>query len=613
MAHGEASGGPVLPPQRRSLQQRFGPHARARDGRGTVRRLLALYARWGRELLLVVCLTLLSTGAALAVPYLLGRAVDCFLPWGGVERAALSVLLPTLAGAAAAQWLGNWGRRRWMEILSQRMVARIRRECFAKLGRLPLSYFDRHPHGDTMNRLVSDADNVSTVAAETVTQLLSSLLMVAGALAIMAALSPLLTLTALATVPVIALCTRLISRRSRTLYRRQADELGRLSGLVQESLSNSRTVKLYHQQEELLARFDQMNGALCATSVKAQICAGLLSPLVNMVNNLGFALIACAGGVLALRGAVSVGLVVSFLGYSRQLGRPLNSIAALFSSIQQAVAGAERLFEILDEPELPPDVPGAVSPRTVRGEVSFADVSFSYEPDRPVLEHVSFRVRAGEVAAFVGETGAGKTTLVNLLMRFYELDGGSISIDGQDITALPRGELRRRIGMVLQDAWLFEGTIAENIAYGRRDATREEIVAAARAACCDHFIRTLPQGYDTPLSGETTGVSQGQMQLLTIARAMLKDAPIVVLDEATAYIDPENEAVVQQAVGKLVAGKTVLVIAHRLSTITGADQIVVVNGGRSQDVGTHGELLKNCPLYQEMWRAHMGAKEGEQA
>ena len=446
MAHGEASGGPVLPPQRRSLQQRFGPHARARDGRGTVRRLLALYARWGRELLLVVCLTLLSTGAALAVPYLLGRAVDCFLPWGGVERAALSVLLPTLAGAAAAQWLGNWGRRRWMEILSQRMVARIRRECFAKLGRLPLSYFDRHPHGDTMNRLVSDADNVSTVAAETVTQLLSSLLMVAGALAIMAALSPLLTLTALATVPVIALCTRLISRRSRTLYRRQADELGRLSGLVQESLSNSRTVKLYHQQEELLARFDQMNGALCATSVKAQICAGLLSPLVNMVNNLGFALIACAGGVLALRGAVSVGLVVSFLGYSRQLGRPLNSIAALFSSIQQAVAGAERLFEILDEPELPPDVPGAVSPRTVRGEVSFADVSFSYEPDRPVLEHVSFRVRAGEVAAFVGETGAGKTTLVNLLIRAYEPTAGEIRLDGVPLRGAPGDRLFPRHG-----------------------------------------------------------------------------------------------------------------------------------------------------------------------
>ena len=607
MAHGEASGGPVLPPQRRSLQQRFGPHARARDGRGTVRRLLALYARWGRELLLVVCLTLLSTGAALAVPYLLGRAVDCFLPWGGVERAALSVLLPTLAGAAAAQWLGNWGRRRWMEILSQRMVARIRRECFAKLGRLPLSYFDRHPHGDTMNRLVSDADNVSTVAAETVTQLLSSLLMVAGALAIMAALSPLLTLTALATVPVIALCTRLISRRSRTLYRRQADELGRLSGLVQESLSNSRTVKLYHQQEELLARFDQMNGALCATSVKAQICAGLLSPLVNMVNNLGFALIACAGGVLALRGAVSVGLVVSFLGYSRQLGRPLNSIAALFSSSQQAVAGAERLFEILDEPELPPDVPGAVSPRTVRGEVSFADVSFSYEPDRPVLEHVSFRVRAGEVAAFVGETGAGKTTLVNLLMRFYELDGGSISIDGQDITALPRGELRRRIGMVLQDAWLFEGTIAENIAYGRRDATREEIVAAARAACCDHFIRTLPQGYDTPLSGETTGVSQGQMQLLTIARAMLTDPAILVLDEATSSVDTRTEVEIQKAMARLMEGKTSFVIAHRLSTIRSADLILVVRDGDIVERGTHRELMARNGFYASLYRSQFEA------
>ena len=607
MAHGEASGGPVLPPQRRSLQQRFGPHARARDGRGTVRRLLALYARWGRELLLVVCLTLLSTGAALAVPYLLGRAVDCFLPWGGVERAALSVLLPTLAGAAAAQWLGNWGRRRWMEILSQRMVARIRRECFAKLGRLPLSYFDRHPHGDTMNRLVSDADNVSTVAAETVTQLLSSLLMVAGALAIMAALSPLLTLTALATVPVIALCTRLISRRSRTLYRRQADELGRLSGLVQESLSNSRTVKLYHQQEELLARFDQMNGALCATSVKAQICAGLLSPLVNMVNNLGFALIACAGGVLALRGAVSVGLVVSFLGYSRQLGRPLNSIAALFSSIQQAVAGAERLFEILDEPELPPDVPGAVSPRTVRGEVSFADVSFSYEPDRPVLEHVSFRVRAGEVAAFVGETGAGKTTLVNLLMRFYELDGGSISIDGQDITALPRGELRRRIGMVLQDAWLFEGTIAENIAYGRRDATREEIVAAARAACCDHFIRTLPQGYDTVLSGEAAGVSQGQMQLLTIARAMLTDPAILVLDEATSSVDTRTEVEIQKAMARLMEGKTSFVIAHRLSTIRSADLILVVRDGDIVERGTHRELLARNGFYASLYRSQFEA------
>ena len=602
MAHGEASGGPVLPPQRRSLQQRFGPHARARDGRGTVRRLLALYARWGRELLLVVCLTLLSTGAALAVPYLLGRAVDCFLPWGGVERAALSVLLPTLAGAAAAQWLGNWGRRRWMEILSQRMVARIRRECFAKLGRLPLSYFDRHPHGDTMNRLVSDADNVSTVAAETVTQLLSSLLMVAGALAIMAALSPLLTLTALATVPVIALCTRLISRRSRTLYRRQADELGRLSGLVQESLSNSRTVKLYHQQEELLARFDQMNGALCATSVKAQICAGLLSPLVNMVNNLGFALIACAGGVLALRGAVSVGLVVSFLGYSRQLGRPLNSIAALFSSIQQAVAGAERLFEILDEPELPPDVPGAVSPRTVRGEVSFADVSFSYEPDRPVLEHVSFRVRAGEVAAFVGETGAGKTTLVNLLMRFHEIQQGEILIDGISTKDLSRQAVHSLFCMVLQDTWLFEGTVRENLVYCTPGVSDETMEKACKAVGLHHFIRTLPKGYDTILNDQVS-LSQGQKQQLTIARAMIADKPMLILDEATSSVDTRTEQKIQAAMDQLMEHRTSFVIAHRLSTIKNADLILVLREGDIVESGTHDQLLQQGGFYAELYNS----------
>ena len=484
-----------------------------------------------------------------------------------------------------------------MEILSQRMVARIRRECFAKLGRLPLSYFDRHPHGDTMNRLVSDADNVSTVAAETVTQLLSSLLMVAGALAIMAALSPLLTLTALATVPVIALCTRLISRRSRTLYRRQADELGRLSGLVQESLSNSRTVKLYHQQEELLARFDQMNGALCATSVKAQICAGLLSPLVNMVNNLGFALIACAGGVLALRGAVSVGLVVSFLGYSRQLGRPLNSIAALFSSIQQAVAGAERLFEILDEPELPPDVPGAVSPRTVRGEVSFADVSFSYEPDRPVLEHVSFRVRAGEVAAFVGETGAGKTSLVNLLIRAYEPTAGEIRLDGVPLGRYSREGLSRCFSVVLQETVFFRGTVLDNLRYARPEATEAEVVHAAKLAHAHGFIQRLPQGYQTLMSGAAGEFSQGQYQLLAMARALVSRAPILILDEATSSVDTTTEQRLQQATLRLLEGRTCFLIAHRPSAIRRADRIFVVGERGIVESGTYDELMKKRGVY----------------
>lgn len=589
MSHSDPAGGAALPPQRRSLQQRYSPYAKAKNGRGTLRRLLALYAQWKGLLLVVILLTVLSTLASLAVPYLLGLAVDCFRA-DAVDRATLSVLLLLLAAAAAVQWIANWGRRRWMEILSQKMVNRIRQACFAKLGRLPLTYFDRHPHGDTMSRLVSDADNVSTVAAESVTYLFSSLLTVAGACVIMAVLSPLLTLTALATVPVIALCTHLISRQSRNFYRRQADELGGLSGLVQEALSNGRTIKLYHQQEEILERFDCMNRTLCATSVKAQVCAGLLSPLVNMVNYLGFALIACVGGALALRGAVRVGLVVSFLGYSRQLGRPLNSIAALFSSIQQAVAGAERLFDILDETEMPQDVPDAISPRKVRGEVAFEDVSFSYEPGKPVLEHVSFRVKAGEVIAFVGETGAGKSTLIHLLTRAYDPSAGTIRLDGVPLEQYRREELGSCFSVVPQDTVFFQGTILDNLRYARPEASREDVICAAELANIHGFIQRLPKGYDTVISGAAEEFSQGQRQLLAIARALVSQASILILDEATSCVDTTTERRIQQATMRLLKGRTCFLIAHRRSTILHAARVYVVSEQKIIKAGTYEGL-----------------------
>jgi len=572
-----------------------------KDARGMARRLLRLYAAWWRDILLVIFLTLLSTAGSLAIPHLLGRAVDCFALTGRqADREELLSMVLLITVCALAQWLGNWGRRSRMERISQQMVQRIRADCFAKLERLPISYFDRHPHGDVMSRLTSDADNVSTVVAETVTQLFSSLLMVAGALVIMAVSSLPLTMTALATVPVIAVFTRLISQKSRKLYRAQAKELGAMSALVQESIQNGRTIKLYDRQDAVLDSFDQVNRTLCDTSVKAQVCAGLLSPVINMVNNLGFALIACVGGTLALQGSVRVGTVVSFLGYSRQLGRPLNSIAALFSSIQQAMAGAERLFEILDEPEQAPDRADALHQKPVRGEVTFENVTFSYEPGKPVLEHVSFTIPAGQVAAFVGETGAGKTTLVNLLTRFYDPEEGAVHLDGVPLDQICRAELNRCFSVVLQDAVFFSGTVLDNLRYACPEATEEQVVEAARQAHAHEFIQRLPKGYQTVMSGSGKEFSHGQRQLLAMARALLRPAPILILDEATSSVDTTTERRIQDAMLRMMDGCTCILIAHRLSTIRQADRIFVVGDRGILESGTHQELMERRGVYWNM-------------
>lgn len=592
---------PHLPPQRRSLQQRFSPHAQAKDSRGTVKRLLKLYAGWRRELALIVALTLLTTAASLTAPYLLGLAVDCFhLSGQAVELARLGRLLVMLAGCYAAQWLGNWRRRNKMETVSQRMVEAIRRACFAKLERLPLAYFDRHSHGDVMSRMVNDADNVSTVAAESLTQLFSSVLLAAGSLTVMLALDLRLTLAALASVPVVTLCTRSISKLSRKLYREQAAALGRISGLVQETARGRRTVKLFEQQDAMRETFRAQNDALCRTSVRAQVCAGMLSPLVSMINSLGFALIACVGGLLVLKGQSSVGTVVAFLGYSQQLGRPLNSIAAVFTSVQQALAGAERLFEILDEPEEVSDPLDAIEPSGICGEVIFRDVSFSYTPERPVLKHINFSVKAGETVAFVGETGAGKTTIANLLCRFYDPDSGQILLDGIPLTKYTRSGLKRCFSVVLQDAVFFSGTVLENLRCVRPDASDEDVAQAARLAQAYEFIIHLPQGYQTQMNSNADGFSQGQRQLLAMARALLRDAPVMILDEATSNVDATTEGRIQRAMLQAMKGRTCILIAHRLSTVRRADRIFVIGDGEILESGTHAELLSRRGVYWMM-------------
>jgi len=373
-----------------------------------------------------------------------------------------------------------------------------------------------------------------------------------------------------------------------------------MSGLVQESVKNGRTVKLYGRRGAVLAEFDRVNKALCETSVKAQICSGLLSPVINMVNNLGFAAIACAGAALALQGRVPVGTVVSFLGYSRQLGRPLNSIAALFSSIQQAMAGAERLFEILDEPEQAPDRPDVVHREKVRGEVAFKDVTFSYEAGKPVLERVSFTIPAGRVAAFVGETGAGKTTLVNLLTRFYDPESGEIFLDGAPLSSYPRAELNRYFSVVMQDAVFFTGTVMDNLRYACPQAGEDQVVAAAKQAHIHEFILRLPKGYQTVMSGSASEFSQGQRQLLAMARALLCKAPILILDEATSNVDTTTEKRIQETMLRMMKGRTCILIAHRLSTIRCADCIYVVGKRGILEHGTHEELMARHGEYWNM-------------
>ncbi|MDD2421696.1 MAG: ABC transporter ATP-binding protein [Heliobacteriaceae bacterium] len=587
------------------------PVQKPRDFKATLKRLLNYLQPARFKLSIVLVTAVLSTVFSIFSPKIMGKATTKLfegvlmrlngVPGAGVDFSFILQILATLGVLYLFSALFSYIQQFIMAGVAQKMVYALRREINDKLSRLPLKYFDSSTHGEILSRVTNDIDTISTTLQQSITQLITAIVTLVGVVVMMLTISPFLTLIFMVTLPLSFVVTAKVAKHSQAYFSAQQKTLGELNGHVEEMYTGHQIVKAFGQEEKSLAKFNAINARLYTAGWKAQFVSGIIMPLMMFIGNIGYVLVSVAGGILVAKRTLEIGDMQAFIQYARQFTHPITQTANIANIIQSTLAAAERVFEVLDEPEEIPVRDPAKVIKFPRGAVRFENVKFSYKKAEPLIEDLNIDVKPGQTVAIVGPTGAGKTTLVNLLLRFYEINAGKITIDGVDIRDLNRGDLRSMFGMVLQDTWLFNGTIKANIAYGRKDAAEAEIIRAAEAAHADHFIRTLPHGYDTLLNEEASNISQGQKQLLTIARAILADPAILILDEATSSVDTRTEALVQKAMTALMKGRTSFVIAHRLSTIRNADLILVMNNGQIIEKGNHVELVAQGGFYADLY------------